>query len=202
MNRTERGCARAEEQVFKTRELMPSGPVVESESRIESKLSTLSGEKDTESRNSWAQLGKVCTENDGFGTQDLEANTEFRHLAISCALSAVWPFEVREGMEGEHTAETDLTRCHRDLEERDRFESSDLRLESCCFLAHLRVDTHLLRALWKELRLPSVGFAFHVAKASCFRTTASLPASVYNGREEGSDNSTRDRINLCMREQI
>ena len=32
---------------------MPSGPVAESESRFESKLSTLSGEKDTESRDSW-----------------------------------------------------------------------------------------------------------------------------------------------------
>ena len=105
-------------------------------------------------------------ESDGFGTQDFEANTEFSHSAFSRAVSAVWPFEVREGMEGEHTPETDLTRCHQDLEEGDRFESSDLRLESCCFLALLRVDTHLLRALWKELRLPSVGLAFHEANAS------------------------------------
>ena len=58
-------------------------------------------------------------------------------------MSAVWPFEVREGMEGEHIPETDLTRCHQDLEEVDRFESSDLRLERYCFLALLRVDTHL-----------------------------------------------------------
>ena len=71
----------------------------------------------------------------------------------------MWPFEVMEGMEEKHTLETDLTRCPQDLEEGDRFESSDLRLERCCFLALLRVDTHLLRALWKELRLPSVGFA-------------------------------------------
>ena len=49
-------------------------------------------------------------ESDGFGTQDLEANTEFRHSAFSHAVSAVRPFEVREGMEGEHTPETDLTR--------------------------------------------------------------------------------------------
>jgi len=30
---------------------------------------------------------------------------------------------------------------------------SDLRFERCCFLALLRVDTQLLQALWKELRL-------------------------------------------------
>ncbi len=59
-----------------------------------------------------------------------------------CAASAVQPFEVREGMEGEHTPETDITRCHQDLEEEYKFESSDLRLERC-FLALLRVDTHL-----------------------------------------------------------
>ena len=56
-----------------------------------------------------------------------------------------------------HTPETDLTRHHQDLEEGDRFESSDLRWERWCFLALLRVDTHLFWALWKELRLPSVG---------------------------------------------
>ena len=33
--------------------LMPSGPVAESELRFDCKLSTLSGEKDTESRDSW-----------------------------------------------------------------------------------------------------------------------------------------------------
>ena len=75
---------------------MLSGPFAESESRFVSKLSTLSGEKDTESRNSWVRLGDVGTESDGFGTQDLEANIEFRHSAISHAVSAVWPFEVRE----------------------------------------------------------------------------------------------------------
>ena len=53
--------------------------------------------------------------------------TEFNHLAFLLAVSAVQPFEVREGMEEEHTAETDLTRRHQDLEEGDRFESSDLR---------------------------------------------------------------------------
>ena len=79
---------------------MPSGPVAESESRFDSKLSTLSEEKDTESRDSWMQLGKVGRESDGFWTQDLDANTEFRHSAFSHAVSAVWPFEVRERMEG------------------------------------------------------------------------------------------------------
>ena len=57
-------------------------------------------------------------------------------------VSAERPFEVREGMEGEHTPETDLTTHHQDLEKGDRFESSDLRLERCCFPALLRVDTH------------------------------------------------------------
>ena len=79
---------------------MPSGLVAESESRFDSKLSTLSGEKDTESRDSCVRLGKVGTESDGFGTQDFDAKTEFRHSAFSCAVSAVRPFEVREGMEG------------------------------------------------------------------------------------------------------
>ena len=120
---------------------MPSGLVAESESRFDSKLSTLSGEKDTESRDSWVRLGKVDPESDELGTQDLEANSEFRHSAFSCALLAAWPFEVMEGMEGEHTPETDLTRCHQDLEDGDRFESSDLRFKRCCFLALLRGDT-------------------------------------------------------------
>ena len=53
----------------------------------------------------------------------------------------VRPFEVREWMEGEHTPETDLTKCHQDLEDGDRFESSDLRFKRCCFLAVLRGDT-------------------------------------------------------------
>ena len=53
------------------------------------------------------------------------------------------PFEVREGMEGEHIPETHLTGCHQDLEERKRFKSSDLRLERC-FLALLSLDTHTL----------------------------------------------------------
>ena len=131
------------EQVFRTRGLMPSGPVAESESRFDSKLSTLSGEKDTESMDSWVRLGKVGTESDGFQTQGFDTNTEFGHSAFSRAVSAVRPFEVREVMKGGHTPETDLIRRHQDLEEGERFESSDLRLERCCFLALLRVDIHL-----------------------------------------------------------
>ena len=56
--------------------------------------------KNTESRDSWVRLGKVGTESNGFESQDLEANTEFKHSAFSLAVSAVRPFEVREGMEG------------------------------------------------------------------------------------------------------
>ena len=162
---------------------MPSGPVAESESRFDSMLSTLSDEKDTESRNSWVQLGKVGTESNGLGPQDFKANTEFRHSSSLHAVSAVQPFEVREEDEGEHTPETYLTRSLQDLEEGDRFESSDLRFDRCCFLAVLRVDAHLFQALWKALN--SVGFAFHDAKARCFRTTTSPQASVNQGREEG-----------------
>ena len=43
---------------------------------------------------------------EGFGTQDLEANTDLRHSAFSRAESAVEPFEVMEGMEGEHQRQT------------------------------------------------------------------------------------------------
>ena len=89
------------------------------------------------------RLCKVGRERDGFWTQYFDANTEFRHSAFSRAVSAVRPFEVREGMEGEHTPETDLIKRHQDFEEGERFESSDLSLERCCFLALLRTDTHL-----------------------------------------------------------
>ena len=96
---------------------MPSGPVAESESRFDSKLSTMSEEKDTETMDSCIRLGKVGTESNGFWTQDFDANTEFRHSAFSRAVSAVQPFELREGMDGEHTPETYLIRCHQDLVE-------------------------------------------------------------------------------------
>ena len=45
VKRTERGSARAAEQVFRTRELMPSSPVAESESRVVKNFSPFSGEK-------------------------------------------------------------------------------------------------------------------------------------------------------------
>ena len=64
--------------------------------------------------------------------------------------------------------QTDLTRWHQVLDEGDKYESSFLRSDRCCFLALLRVDTHMLRALWNDLRLPSVGFAFHAENASLF----------------------------------
>ena len=77
---------------------MLSEPFAECESRFDGKLSTLSREKDTECDcNSWVRLGEVGTVNDGFGTQDLEANTEFRHSAFSRAMSAEQPFDVRSG---------------------------------------------------------------------------------------------------------
>ena len=40
---------------------------------------------------------------------------------LSQAESSLVPFEEKEGMEGEHTPETDLTRCHQVLEEGDKF---------------------------------------------------------------------------------
>ena len=73
---------------------MLSGPVAEYESSFDSKISTLSREKDTESTNSWVRLGQVGTESDGFRTQDFDANAEFRHSAFSRAVSV---FVVMEG---------------------------------------------------------------------------------------------------------
>ena len=66
---------------------MSSGLVAESESKFDSKLSTLSEEKDTESRNNGVSLGRVGTKSDGFGIQDLEAYTAFRHSAFSHTVS-------------------------------------------------------------------------------------------------------------------
>ena len=64
----------------------------------------------------------MSTESEGLGTQDLEANTELRHSAFSGAESAVMPFKTRGGMEGEHTPETDLTRCCHVLEKGDNLK--------------------------------------------------------------------------------
>ena len=93
------------------------------------------------------------------------------------------PFEEREGMEGEHTLEADLTRCIHVLEEGDKFDSSFLSLDRCCFPGLLRVETHLLRTFWNALRLLSVRFALQEEKASCFIVTASPQDSVYHGQE-------------------
>ena len=71
---------------------MLSGPVAESELGFHSKLPTFSEEKNRVQVKQGAT--KVGTECDGFRTQDLDANTEFRHSAFSRAVS-VWPFEVR-----------------------------------------------------------------------------------------------------------
>ena len=98
------------------------------------------------------------------------------------------PFEVRVGMEGERTQETDLTMCHQVLEEGDKFESSILRMDRCYFVALLRVATHLLRVLWNYLSLPSVEFALLEGNASCFMAMASPQDSMYQGWKDGYDN--------------
>ena len=95
---------------------MPSGLVAESDLRVDSKLSTMSVENAHSPGTVGCDWERWVQKPFGLG-QDLEANTEFRHAAFSHTASAVWPFEVREGMEGEHNPETDLTRCHQHLEE-------------------------------------------------------------------------------------
>ena len=57
--------------------------------------------------------------------------------AFGLLTSAVVPFEDKEGMEGQHTSETDLSRYHHVLEEGDGIEGSILGLDRCCFLALL-----------------------------------------------------------------
>jgi len=47
VKRAERGCARASEQAFTTRELMLFGPVSESELRVARNFSTFSDAKDS-----------------------------------------------------------------------------------------------------------------------------------------------------------
>ena len=39
----------------------------------------------------------------------MSKKTQLKHSAFSWAVSVMQPFEVREGMEGEHTPEIDLT---------------------------------------------------------------------------------------------
>ena len=64
---------------------MPSGWVAESESRFDSKFSTLSVEKDTESRDSCVRLGKVVQKAMGFGHKILMQTLSF----------GIQPFHVR-----------------------------------------------------------------------------------------------------------
>ena len=77
-----------------------------------------------------------------------------------------------------------LIRHHQVLEEGDKFESSFLRLDACCFLALIKVDTHLW-ALWNDPRLPSIGCAFQEKNASYFKATTSLQDSEYQEQEGG-----------------
>ena len=61
VKRAERGSARAAEQVFKICELVPSGPLAESESRVARNFSPFSGAKDTEFRISWLGQERMGT---------------------------------------------------------------------------------------------------------------------------------------------
>ena len=130
-------------------------------------------------RSSCLWLSRVGTESEWLGPQNVEANTVLRHSAFSRAESAVVPFQVREGMEGEHTPETDLTRCHHVLEEGDKFERSILRLDRGCFLALLRVDTLIADFLecteiaFSRINLP--GREYTLFQSNCLTTGFSVP---------------------------
>ena len=80
------------------------------------------------------------TEQHRLSRRDLEANTEFRHSALSWEESEIMPFEAMDGMKRKHSP--DLTRCQHESEEGDRLESSTLRFARWYFLACLRIDTH------------------------------------------------------------
>ena len=76
--RAERRCARAAEQVFRTREPMSSGLVAESELTVARNFSTFSGAKDRV-QEQLGMTGKgVGTESEGLEIQVLEANTGLR----------------------------------------------------------------------------------------------------------------------------
>ena len=51
--------------------------------KVERTFSIFSGAKDTDTRSSWVRQGRMGTDREGLGTQDLEANTELRHSAFS-----------------------------------------------------------------------------------------------------------------------
>jgi len=59
--------------------------------------------------------------------------------------SRLWCHLQREGMEVERSTEIDWRRHHQVLKEGNKFESSFLRLDRCCFLALLRLDTQCCR---------------------------------------------------------
>ena len=69
VKRVERGCARAAEQVFRSRELMPSCPVAESESMVEIIFSPFLGAK-VRVQEKLGMPGKDG-DSEGLGTQDL-----------------------------------------------------------------------------------------------------------------------------------
>ena len=69
--------------------------------------------------------------------------------------------------------------------EGDKFESSLLRLDRCCFLVNFKAGTHLLWTFQNVLRLPSIGLAFEEEKASYFRAIPSPQVSEYLGQEKG-----------------
>ena len=86
--------------------------MAESDSRVARNLSTFSGAKHRVHEQVGAIWVGVSTGSKRLRTPDFEVNTEMRHLEFSRAELAVVPFDVREGMEGKHTPETDLTRHH------------------------------------------------------------------------------------------
>ena len=78
----ERGCAIAAEQVFRARELMPSGRVAESESRVARNFSIL-GAKDTAFRSIWVQLGTVSTVSEGLWGHSICKQTLHGHTLVT-----------------------------------------------------------------------------------------------------------------------
>ena len=83
---------------------------------------------------------------------------------------AVVPFEVMEGMEGEHNPETGVTRFER---RRTCLKVQSLRWPSMLFSGSPELDPHLLWALWRDLRLPMIRLPIQEGKAGCFKVNAS-----------------------------
>ena len=84
------------------------------------------------------------------------------------------PFEEKEGMEGHHKV----------LEDGDNFESSFLRLDRCCFMALLRVDTFFTTFLesteiaFGKICLP--GREAKLFQSNCLTTGFSVPSAGIN----------------------